>query len=65
MKSSGCAMRLMGAPMTSEVLIRMIDHALAKSKRALQTEENPAIMMDLIEIGAALECVKEYLDANS
>ena len=65
MKSSGCAMRLMGPNMTSEVLIRMIDHALAKSKMALQTEENPAIMMDLIEIGAALECVKEYLDANS
>ena len=40
----------------------MIDHALAKSKKALQTEENPAIMMDLIEIGAALECVKEYLE---
>ena len=65
MKSSGCAMRLMGPNMTSEVLIRMIDHALAKSKKALQTEENPAIMMDLIEIGATLECVKEYLDANS
>ena len=51
--------------MTSEVLIRMIDHALAKSKKALQTEENPAIMMDLIEIGAALECVKEYLEFES
>lgn len=54
-----------GAPMTSDVLIRMIDHALAKSKKALQSEQDPGIMMDLIEIGAALECVKEYLDANA
>lgn len=51
--------------MTSDVLIRMIDHALSKSKKALQSEQDPGIMMDLIEIGAALECVKEYLEFES
>jgi hypothetical protein len=51
-----------GQPMGNEALIQIIDNALAKSKKALQTEQDPAIMMDLIEIGAALECVKEYLE---
>ena len=62
MKLSGFAMKLMkGQPMGNEALIQIINNALAKAKKALQTEQDPGIMMDLIEIGAALECVKEYL----
>ena len=48
--------------MTSDVLIQMIDHALALGKKSVQTEQDPAIMLDLIDIGAVLECVKEYLE---
>ena len=48
--------------MTNESLIRMIDHALALGKKSVQTEQDPAIMLDLIDIGAVLECVKEYLE---
>jgi hypothetical protein len=48
--------------MGNEALIQIINNALAKSKKALQTEQDPGIMMDLIEIGAALECVKEFLE---
>jgi hypothetical protein len=51
-----------GRPMGNEALIQIINNALAKSKKALQTEQDPGIMMDLIEIGAALECVKEFLE---
>ena len=51
--------------MKNEALIQIINNALTKSKKALQTEQDPAIMMDLIEIGAALECVKEYLEFES
>lgn len=51
--------------MGNEALIQIINNALAKSKKALQTEQDPGIMMDLIEIGAALECVKEYLEFES
>ena len=48
--------------MINESLIRMVDHALALSKKSVQTEQDPAIMLDLIDIGAVLECVKEYLE---
>ena len=48
--------------MTSDVLIRMIDHALVLGKKSVQTEQDPAIMLDLIDIGAVLECVKEYME---
>lgn len=51
--------------MANESLIRIIDHALFLSKKSIQTEQDPAIMLNLIEVGAALECVKEYLDANA
>ena len=63
MMLNGFVMKWMkGQPMANESLIQIIGNALAKAKKALQAEQDPGIMMDLIEIGAALECVKEYME---
>lgn len=44
---------------------RQIDRALRLCREMLQRVKEPDDMLDLIDLGATLETIKEEMDANS
>lgn len=46
-------------------MARPIDHALHLCRKMLQRVKEPDDMLDLIDLGATLEMIREEMDANS